>query len=150
MSHVRPRTALGKRKLRKDTKSSVEAEAEMDSQSAQFEPIAVLVRPWIRLNGYLNRKVLDRFLGSILSYVMERPGIKGEQISKKFWPALQPAHTYELLETLIQIECLKRSKIIINAPVTLFSKRIPSKLGMSVLLFLILGCQFFPFLRICT
>lgn len=75
---------------------------------SQCEEIDVLVRPWVRLNGCLNRRVMDRMLGAILSHVMENPGISGRQISKRFWPALQPAHTYELLDTLLSLGAVNR------------------------------------------
>ncbi|XP_033321902.2 general transcription factor 3C polypeptide 1 [Megalopta genalis] len=85
------------------------------------EEIKVIIKPWIRIDGVLNRRVLDRMLGSILLYCLTHPGIPLSKIQNRFLPVLQPCHTRELIELLIKLECLV--KIILEKPrVTLFSK----------------------------
>ncbi len=50
--------------------------------------VDILIRPWLRIDGTLNRRVLDRLLGAILGCAMHRPGISIEKISEKLSPAL--------------------------------------------------------------
>ncbi|XP_054016236.1 general transcription factor 3C polypeptide 1 isoform X1 [Hylaeus anthracinus] len=91
---------------------------------ATKQEIRVVIKPWIRIDGALNRRVLDRMLGAILTYCMNHPGIALTKVQNRFVPALQPYHTRELVEMLEKLKCLK--KIIIKKPrVTLFSKPSP-------------------------
>lgn len=69
------------------------------------EEIKVLIKPWIRIDGALNRKVLDRMLGAILNYCLLHPGLTMSKVQSRFVPALQPFHTRELLEVHF-IDCL--------------------------------------------
>lgn len=62
------------------------------------EEIKVLIRPWIRIDGVLNRRVLDQMLGAVLGYTLLRPGLTMAKIQDRFIPALQPFHTRELVE----------------------------------------------------
>ena len=62
------------------------------------QEIKVVIKPWIRIDGVLNRRVFDRMLGSILSYCLTHPGIALSKIQNRFVPALQPCHTRELIE----------------------------------------------------
>ncbi|XP_015608744.1 general transcription factor 3C polypeptide 1 [Cephus cinctus] len=94
----------------------------LDFNSA--EEIKVVIRPWIRIDGVLNRRVLDRMMGSVLAYCMMHPGAFLTKIQSRFMPALQPFHTRELVEMLVKIECLKVS-VFKKPRVTLFSKSAP-------------------------
>lgn len=69
------------------------------------EEIKVLIKPWIRIDGVVNRKVLDRMLGAVLSYCLLHPGLTMSKVQNRFVPALQPFHTRELLEVCF-IDCL--------------------------------------------
>ncbi|XP_047490563.1 general transcription factor 3C polypeptide 1-like isoform X2 [Penaeus chinensis] len=106
--HIHSCLAMRKRKYRKDEEASKEMERTIKQHhdTSDYEQISVAVRPWVRLNGTLNRRVLDRLLGAVLNLVMERPGISGRDIVCRFSPALQPAHTHDLLDTLVQIRCV--------------------------------------------
>lgn len=64
---------------------------------------------------------MDRMLGAILCHVMENPGISGAQISKRFSPALQPAHTYELLDSLLSLGAVRRMTVTKLTTESLFS-----------------------------
>ena len=68
------------------------------------EEIKVAIRPWIRIDGVLNRKVLDRMLGAVLSYCMLHPGLTMAKMQSRFVPVLQPYHTRELVEVRF-IDC---------------------------------------------
>ncbi|XP_076662843.1 general transcription factor 3C polypeptide 1 isoform X1 [Andrena cerasifolii] len=85
------------------------------------QEIRVVIKPWIRIDGVLNRRVLDRMLGAVLSYCLTHPGIALTKVQNRFVPALQPCHTRELVEMLGKLGCLE--KIILRKPhVSLFSK----------------------------
>ncbi|XP_042863797.1 general transcription factor 3C polypeptide 1-like [Penaeus japonicus] len=107
------------RKYRKDEEASKEMERTIKQHhdTSDYEQISVAVRPWVRLNGTLNRRVLDRLLGAVLNLVHPRSfclffhPLCGNQstprdIVCRFSPALQPAHTHDLLDTLVQIRCI--------------------------------------------
>ena len=81
-----------------------------------METIDLLVRPWIRVDGTLNRRVLDRTLGAILGYIMQRPGLLVSSICERFAPALQPQHCRELVEILEEIRCVELQKFTNKSP----------------------------------
>ncbi|XP_066978990.1 LOW QUALITY PROTEIN: general transcription factor 3C polypeptide 1 [Macrobrachium rosenbergii] len=120
--HIHSHLAMCKRKYKCDEEVSQEMERTIKHhESMDYEQISVAVRPFVRLDGTLNRRVLDRLLGAVLSLIMERPGISGRDIVCRFSPALQPAHTHDLLETLVQLECIIREELIQSHKVSLFS-----------------------------
>ncbi|XP_046745508.1 general transcription factor 3C polypeptide 1 [Diprion similis] len=92
------------------------------------EPIKVVIKPWIRIDGVLNRRVLDRMLGAVLAYCINHPGITLSKVQKRFVPALQPFHITELVEMLHRLKCVKM-KILHKPKVTLFSK--PAKISLN-------------------
>ncbi|XP_014204050.1 general transcription factor 3C polypeptide 1 isoform X2 [Copidosoma floridanum] len=92
------------------------------------EEIKVVIKPWIRIDGVLNRRVLDRMLGAVLCYCIERPGLSLTSVQNRFSPALQPYHTRELIEILVKLGCVKTIVQKVTK-VTLFSK--PGKIDFS-------------------
>lgn len=70
----------------------------VDAHYSTAEEIRVVVRPWIRVDGDLNRRVLDRMLGGVLAYCLIHPGVYLTKVQEKFAPAIQPFHTKELVE----------------------------------------------------
>lgn len=62
------------------------------------EKIKVVIKPWIRVDGVLNQRVLDRMLGAVLSYCVKHPGAYLSKVQARFAPALQPFHCRELVE----------------------------------------------------
>ncbi|XP_076161731.1 general transcription factor 3C polypeptide 1 isoform X2 [Ptiloglossa arizonensis] len=88
------------------------------------QEIRVVIKPWIRIDGALNRRVLDRMLGAVLSYCLTHPGIALTKVQSRFVPALQPYHTRELVEMLEKLKCLERI-ILKKSRVNLFSKPSP-------------------------
>nr|CAD7425047.1 unnamed protein product [Timema monikensis] len=84
--------------------------------------IRVSIRPWVRVDGSLNRRVLDRMLGAVLGHVMCQPGESIKKCEERFTPALQPFHTRELIEVLEKLECLKLQVVKTSWKTTLFSK----------------------------
>nr|XP_050861343.1 general transcription factor 3C polypeptide 1 [Vespula vulgaris] len=90
------------------------------------EEIRVVMKPWIRVDGVLNRRVLDRMLGAVLTYCLTHPGVILAKVQNRFSPALQPFHTRELVEILVKLGCLEK-KLLKKQHVTLFSKPAPVK-----------------------
>ena len=70
----------------------------------------------MRVDGTLNRRVLDRTLGAILGYIMQRPGLLISAICERFGPALPPQHCRELVELLEEIKCVQLQKFIRSGP----------------------------------
>ncbi|XP_058798386.1 general transcription factor 3C polypeptide 1 [Phymastichus coffea] len=92
------------------------------------EEIKVVIKPWIRIDGVLNRRVLDRMLGAVLCYCFEKPGTSLTNVQNRFTPAIQPYHTRELIEILTRLGCVIMS-VQKMSKVTLFSR--PAKLDMT-------------------
>ncbi|CAH0390855.1 unnamed protein product [Bemisia tabaci] len=83
--------------------------------------IQILIRPWIKPDGSLNRRVLDRFLGAVLSRALERPFCSLRSLQEKFVPLLEPAYTFELIELLAKIKCINLKAKVVSGKVNLFS-----------------------------
>jgi hypothetical protein len=86
------------------------------------EKADILIRPWMRIDGSLNRRVLDRLLGAVLGHVLQRPGQTLEQLGVRLNPALQPLHTRELIELLEELGCVTMLRIRRSGKPGLFSK----------------------------
>ncbi|XP_075236331.1 general transcription factor 3C polypeptide 1 [Lycorma delicatula] len=87
--------------------------------------IKVKIRPWIRIDGTLNRRVLDAMLSSVLGHIMLHPGISLSAIQLRFSPAYQPYNTRELCDLLIKLNCVNSYCVLsLNKP-SLFSKPCP-------------------------
>lgn len=84
-------------------------------QSIQFRPA-----PWIRVNGSLNRRVLDRWLGALVLYIFHRPGSSLFKICSRF-NYLQPITLRNLIELLVEIGCL-HCFVVRKQKVSLFTK----------------------------
>ncbi|XP_057333470.1 general transcription factor 3C polypeptide 1 [Microplitis mediator] len=107
------------------TKDIYTAVKKLDLNSA--EKINVLVRPWVQIDGVINRMMLEKMLGAILSHCLVHPGITLSQVQTRFVPALQPYHTRELVEILAKLDCVTL-RIIRKPPGTLFSNASSIKL----------------------
>lgn len=88
----------------------------------KVEEVLVAMKPWIRVDGTLNRRVLDRLLGAMLGVIMQTPGQTLAALSQRFSPAIQPAHCREIITILSDLTCVTLVKLSKPAPVSLFSK----------------------------
>jgi len=84
--------------------------------------VLVTIRPWIRVDGTLNRRVLDRLLGSMLGVVMQLPGQTMSMLLARFSPAIQPAHSKELVTLLAELGCVEILRLCKAGKPSLFSK----------------------------
>ena len=90
--------------------------------SEKRSQVSLSLRPWLRICGSVNRRVLDRMLGTVLFLVMENPGISGTKLAKHLSPALLPVHVHDLLHMLYDLNCVRKYKIVLHSkPSTLFS-----------------------------
>ena len=86
------------------------------------------IRPWVKINGILNKKILDFILISVMNHIMTNPGSKLDKIANFFQPAIAPFHTRELVEILENIECVELKKLSQIEIPSLFSKPAEQKL----------------------
>ncbi|XP_059483284.1 general transcription factor 3C polypeptide 1 [Neocloeon triangulifer] len=80
-------------------------------KSKEAVPVVVSVRPWIRVDGSLNRRALDRYLGAVLNFLLCTPGCTLVAIQNRFLPAMQPFHVQELVEMLCTLGCLSSTVV---------------------------------------
>ncbi|XP_062140175.1 general transcription factor 3C polypeptide 1 [Drosophila sulfurigaster albostrigata] len=69
------------------------------------EVIVMRPQPWIRANASLNRRVLDRWLGALLSECISRTGCTVYSLFLRF-PHLQPVDIMLLMELLCHLDCI--------------------------------------------
>lgn len=55
------------------------------------------IAPWIRVNGSVNRRVLDKYAGTILLYCIENAGLTLFTLCTRFH-YLSPIHVYEIIQ----------------------------------------------------
>ena len=66
--------------------------------SRERTDVMLSLKPWVKVDGEINRPVLDRLLGAVLSHIMTRPGCTILQLTQRFHPAFQPFQIRELVE----------------------------------------------------
>jgi len=93
-----------------------------------MEEVLVHIRPWVRVDGSLNRRVIDRLLGAVLGAVMQHPGSILATLTARFSPALQPTHAKELILLLAEIEAVQINRMTKPNPPGLWSKPEPVSL----------------------
>ncbi|XP_055371218.1 general transcription factor 3C polypeptide 1 [Condylostylus longicornis] len=84
------------------------------------ENIIIRPYPWIRVNGSLNRRVLDKWIGVILTDCLTNTGQTILTICQKF-NQLHPMNLRCLLEILEDLNCIKLKVLRKHVKVTLFS-----------------------------
>lgn len=91
--------------------------------SKVLKDLEVVIKPWIRVDGSLNRRVLDRMLGSVLNHICFAPGICLEKLQNRFSPALQPVHTHQLVLILRDLDCVTLKKLLEKPVYSLLSAK---------------------------
>lgn len=61
----------------------------------------IKVRPWTRLDLTINKEILEKFLNSVLSKIIIKPGIYLKALKKDYYSILQPMFIRELVEVHI-------------------------------------------------
>lgn len=85
------------------TTSSADAGTE---ETETPDVILVVVRPWLKVDGNLNKRVMDKMLSSVLGYLVQNPGVSLARTMDKYKPALPPQQCWELVDILIDIGCV--------------------------------------------
>ncbi|XP_017152557.1 uncharacterized protein LOC108162362 [Drosophila miranda] len=97
----------GEESVAKRPKRSIKKEPFVNAvrNEASHDAIVMRPQPWIRLNASLNRRVLDRWLGAVLSECISRIGCTVHSLFLRF-PYLVPVDVMFLLELLTDLGCL--------------------------------------------
>ena len=89
---------------------------------SQLKMVKIKSRPWVKVTGIVNKRILDFFLQAVFCHIMSFPGISVSKIAEHFQPAIQPFHTRELVEYLCQLKGVTMKKFAQKPNVSLFSK----------------------------
>lgn len=95
-------------------------EPEHVSDFVDRENIFLIPTPWIRINGTLNRRTLDKWMGSLLLHVLQFPGQYLNDLFNRF-SILTPVQIRKLLEFLMELDCVEM-KVKVGPKVNLFSE----------------------------
>lgn len=64
------------------------------------------VKPWLRVNGSLNRRCLDRWLATVLLHCISNAGVSLDQLARRF-SLLLPTHVRDLCEYMRRLRWLR-------------------------------------------
>ncbi|XP_033150738.1 uncharacterized protein LOC108608402 [Drosophila busckii] len=91
----------------KRCKTAKENKTEANSSTSEDTRDVIVMRPqpWIRVNASLNRRVLDRWMGTLLSECISHNGCTVHSLCLRF-PHLTPVDVMFLLELLYDLGCI--------------------------------------------
>ncbi|XP_060881475.1 uncharacterized protein LOC132952960 isoform X5 [Metopolophium dirhodum] len=72
----------------------------------------IIIRPWTRLNLTINKELMEKYLNSVLSKIIGKPGIYLKTLKKDYCTILQPMVVRELVEVCILYSMLDAMKCI--------------------------------------
>ncbi|XP_029706384.1 general transcription factor 3C polypeptide 1 isoform X2 [Takifugu rubripes] len=78
-------------------------------------------RPWRMVDSNLNRPVCKGMLEGVLCHIMSRPGITHHTLVEHYKTALQPMALLDLVEALIDMDCVVKKTLVKSAKPSLFS-----------------------------
>lgn len=99
-----------------------ECQAPPATAASTDRPLMLLhMKPWLRVNGSLNRRCFDRWLATVLMHCASNAGITLDQLARRFY-LLLPVHVRDLLEYMqrlrwVRLVALRRA----SAPQTAFA-----------------------------
>jgi hypothetical protein len=111
------------RRKRRDSDQPTRHPGNRTGGTATYKPVAFVPRPWRTPEGTVNHDSLKTMLRSVLSSVMENPGITRVTLIEKYAAVLQPVPLFELLEMLDEIGCIRQKLIAASHKPSLFSAR---------------------------
>ncbi|XP_063446965.1 general transcription factor 3C polypeptide 1-like [Mytilus trossulus] len=87
-----------------------------------YDRIRLILKPWKKPEGLLNKPVFKMMIESVMLYVMMFSGVHFNAICEKYTPYLQPFCIRELMDVLEDLNCVE--KTVFRKPVksSLFSK----------------------------
>ncbi|EDO39450.1 predicted protein [Nematostella vectensis] len=89
------------------------------------ESFKVISRPWLNLEGNVNKEFMRSVVKCIVCTVMERPGITQDQLVERFIAVVKPTVLEELFTMLESRGCISRHEIVETSSLTLFSCQVP-------------------------
>lgn len=103
----------------KIAKVTILGEDEIETQPPDTKTILMRPYPWIRVSGSLNQRVVDKWLGTVILYLMEKSGTTMISLMKRF-AILNGVHLKLLVGILMDMECVTLKRVSKTVP-TLFS-----------------------------
>lgn len=90
----------------KSKRQKVESpENTLNTSKAPREAVSFVAKPWIRVNGSINRRVLDKWLGTLLLHLIYHPGTLLKTLGERF-NFLTLMQIRDCLEILQEIGCV--------------------------------------------
>jgi hypothetical protein len=77
----------------------------------QYKRVNLVPKPWRYIDGLLNRQVLQKMLESVILYLKSNPDSTFQWISAHYCPVLQPVQTLDLLDMLVDLDCVCARKM---------------------------------------
>ncbi|XP_055636014.1 general transcription factor 3C polypeptide 1 [Toxorhynchites rutilus septentrionalis] len=102
-------------------------EAEERDKNKPKKNLSLLMSPWVTVDGGVNRRLLYRWLTTLLLYCMSHPGVILGVIYSRF-SMMAPVHLSYLLEILQEYGCVKILAMEVRQKKTLFSNYRPVKI----------------------
>jgi hypothetical protein len=84
----------------------LQVNTELLLKQKQYKTVWLIPRPWRYIDGLLNRQMLEKVFESIVLFLKMNPKVTFENISLHYSPVLQPIMTLELLEMLVNLNCV--------------------------------------------
>jgi general transcription factor 3C polypeptide 1 len=107
-----------------DPAEKADKEEDTSEPLVERKPLVIRPAPWIRINGSLNRRVVDRWISAILLHLVTNSGIDLKRFAARF-SYLVPVHLRYMLEVLEQLGCIELWTLA-SAKVSLFSEYSPT------------------------
>ncbi|KAM9792810.1 general transcription factor 3C polypeptide 1 [Neosynchiropus ocellatus] len=95
-----------------------DATAEPDENAKRF-----VGRPWRMTDGKLNRPVCKGMLEGVMQHIMSCPGVTLQTLLEYYKRVVQPVVLMELLQALVEMDCITRRTLVKKPKPSLFSRR---------------------------
>ncbi|XP_052902884.1 general transcription factor 3C polypeptide 1 [Anopheles moucheti] len=95
-------------------------EGKSSTKKYQRKHMLLAMAPWIRIDGLINKRLLFRWLTSILLYCVAHPGVPLNVLSVRY-NMMAPFHLRQLLEMLQNYGCISLHSMQANIKKTIFS-----------------------------
>ncbi|XP_055584822.1 general transcription factor 3C polypeptide 1 [Uranotaenia lowii] len=109
--------------MKKSRRQLIENSLEQAEMRDRFKPkkdLSLAMMPWLRVDGILNKRLLYRWLTTVLLYCMSHPGIMLTVIHGRF-NLMSPVQLNYLLELLQEYGCVRLLSVKVKTKKTLFT-----------------------------
>uniref|UniRef100_A0A674NMH6 General transcription factor IIIC, polypeptide 1, alpha 220kDa n=1 Tax=Takifugu rubripes TaxID=31033 RepID=A0A674NMH6_TAKRU len=123
---VQPEDIAGEKKMEAEEEQEKSEPAVRDEEehlltAASSDIWSFVSRPWRMVDSNLNRPVCKGMLEGVLCHIMSRPGITHHTLVEHYKTALQPMALLDLVEALIDMDCVVKKTLVKSAKPSLFS-----------------------------